>query len=254
MSLLGLPGITVPAGGLQEDGPATLRRLCGQSGEPTVFVLALPVDPEAWRPGLEAAASPGRRTAAARFRQPLDALRCLAAEALFRHGAAELWQLAPEALATAPGHWGKPFLVGHPHRHFNLSHSGPWLLCAFHDGPVGVDVEAASSKALDAAAASLSPAERSRLEGLGDEDRAAACLRLWTLKESLLKAAGTGLGHDPRSLTLDGPSLEAAGAPPPPAGRSWALRVLPMPAGAQAALCFAAAAGCGGATSSRGGP
>lgn len=254
MSLLGLPGITASAQGLQEEGPATLRRLPGRSGEPTVLVLTLPAEPEIWRPGLEAAASLDRRAAAAQFRQPLDALRCLAAEALLRHGATELWQLAAAELATARGPWGKPVFARYPQHHFNLSHSGPWILCAFHDGPVGVDVEAATAQGLDAAAACLSPAEGSRLQGLGGEARAAACLRLWTLKESLLKAAGTGLERDPRNITVDEPSLEAAGAPTPPAGRSWVLRVLTMPKGAQAALCFASATGDGGATSVRGGP
>jgi 4'-phosphopantetheinyl transferase len=169
----------------------------------------------------------------------MDSLRCLASEALLRHAAKEVLDLDPEGLATAQGAYGKPAFVDHPHLHFNLSHSGQWILCSLHDGPVGVDVEQESSRGHRAEEAFMSEEELHRHQQLPGEERLADFFRLWTLKESLLKAAGTGLSHDPRSITIGQDALPLAGAPPAPPGKSWVLEPLPMPPGAWAALCFA---------------
>lgn len=225
--------------GWPEDGqPGLYRRPCSP-GDAEVFALALPNQPEPWIDTLETWASPARRERAARFRDPMDALRCLAAEALLRHAAKALHGLAPEQLAMATGPFGKPRLVDHPGLHFNLSHAGRWVLCAWDDRPVGVDVEGGRPLRPGVAEAALSRDEWWRLQALPEASRLASFHRLWTLKESLLKAAGTGLGEDPRSLWI-GSDLQPCGeVPPAPPGRAWNLLSLPLPAGAWAALCCA---------------
>lgn len=78
---------------------------------------------------------------------------------------------------------------------FNVSHSGRHGLIALADrGRLGVDVEPRSARRnLDVLIGeALTPAEQSRLAGAGPNRRRQLFFRLWTLKEALVKALGTG--------------------------------------------------------------
>lgn len=239
-ALLSLPGLTRHFDWPRIVHQSTLRQRPILSGQPQVFALCLPESPGVWIEQLLKNCSPERGLRAGRYRHDVDALRCLAAEALLHLAAKEGLDLDDEETAVAHGPYGKPYFAAHPEAHFNLSHSGAWILCAVHDAPVGVDVEQEAPERMDTHTF-MSPQEALRHSQLKREDRPNHFFRLWTLKESLLKAAGTGLGHDPRRITL---SLEASGvtlegAPIAPLGTRWVLDSLPMPVGAAAALCFA---------------
>lgn len=131
---------------------------------------------------------------------------------------------------------GKPHVSGQRLR-CSLSHSGDWLLLAVAEGSeIGVDLEAAEG-ALDAAAlaaVSLSDDEQARLAELGAPERWRAVLRIWTRKEALLKAAGSGLACDPRRLTLP-PALPACVHH---SGRDWTLTDIPFGGTWQASLAI----------------
>jgi phosphopantetheinyl transferase len=208
------------------------------AGPVAVQVLVLPPDPEPWIALLEPAASDDRRARSARFRFRADALRCLAAEALLRHALAELHGLPAAAIALETSPEGKPRLAGRPDIHFNLSHSGPWILCAVNEGPVGIDVEEVRPRDPLPAESVMTPEELRHFQGLPPLAAREFFYRLWTLKESLLKAMGTGLGLDPRGIRLDfsGPGITAAHATRPAA--HWRLLELPLPGAAKAAICF----------------
>ena len=81
---------------------------------------------------------------------------------------------------------GKPYLENYPHIHFSLSHSGPWVVCAVGDAPLGVDVEQPRCT-MAIAKRFFCPEELPRTE---DKD---FLLRLWTAKEAFVKALGGGL-------------------------------------------------------------
>ena len=95
------------------------------------------------------------------------------------------WDRLPE---LAREERGKPYFPGAPQYHFNLSHSGPFALCALSNRPVGVDIQVVrpdwSPKLVDR---SCTPEERAWLAALGDrpEDFAA----LWACKESIGRRA-----------------------------------------------------------------
>ena len=221
--------------------PASPPRPCLRgfpAGPAAVQALVLPPDPEPWIALLAPAASDDRRARAARFRFRADALRCLAAEALLRHALAERHGLPAAAIALETSPEGKPRLAGLPGIHFNLSHSGAWVLCAVHDGPVGVDVEEVRPRDPLTAGSVMTPEELRRFRSLPAPAATAYFYRLWTLKESLLKAMGTGLGLDPRGIRLDfrGLGITAAHATVP--GARWRLLELPLPDDARAAICF----------------
>lgn len=95
-------------------------------------------------------------------------------------------------VTVATGEHGKPFLPAYPDVHFSVSHSGNWAVCALDAEAVGIDVErlrAVRYKAL--AARHFTAEENAWLAAQADERR--AFFRLWTAKESVLKAHGTGL-------------------------------------------------------------
>lgn len=239
-ALLGLPGITRSSDWPRVAKPSALHRRPMEPRRPQVFALCLPETPEPWIERLMKVCSPERGARAVRYRQKVDALRCLAAEALLHHAAMEVLSLVSEGLEIALGTHGKPYFPGHPEAHYNLSHSGEWVLCAIHDAPVGVDVEQELPERTDTNTF-MSPKEALGHNRLENKDKPTNFFRLWTLKESLLKAAGTGLSHDPRLITirLEEPLIHVEGAPFALPGTRWVLEQLPMPSGAVAAMCFA---------------
>jgi 4'-phosphopantetheinyl transferase len=93
---------------------------------------------------------------------------------------------------------GKPFLIerGMCRATFSLSHTHGMVACAVtQDADVGVDVECVERDvdAADIAARFFAPSETAQLMTLGEEARRGRFFELWTLKEALVKALGTGM-------------------------------------------------------------
>ena len=83
---------------------------------------------------------------------------------------------------------GKPYFEGNP-LYFNVSHSGEYLAIAISKYPVGIDIQ--EPKLIkDGMFRKVVQPEEDCLIG---EDRQKDFLRLWTLKESFVKAEGKGL-------------------------------------------------------------
>ncbi|MDO4750415.1 MAG: 4'-phosphopantetheinyl transferase superfamily protein, partial [Eubacteriales bacterium] len=82
---------------------------------------------------------------------------------------------------------------------FNLSHAGSLVVLGIGDAELGIDVERAGRKLSDSVLRCLTPEERSWLEKVRPEDPT-AFFRLWTAKESIMKATGLGLQLSPRSF------------------------------------------------------
>jgi 4'-phosphopantetheinyl transferase len=112
----------------------------------------------------------------------------------------------------------------------SLAHSGEVVLVAVAiGGDVGVDVEFLRPEAAGWALVeqALTKRERRQLDALIASERAESFVRQWTRKEAILKAAGTGLSIDPRTVELDGLQVRAV---PPELGRApaWALNDVPL--------------------------
>ncbi|WP_237051361.1 4'-phosphopantetheinyl transferase family protein [Magnetospirillum sp. ME-1] len=136
--------------------------------------------------------------------------------ALLGHLAAELGR--PEAdIAIERDPFGKPRLTD-PHLKywFNCSSvDGLLLIASSRTGPVGADIETVQRciPVWEDASATFAPAERARLTALPPPDRALAFARLWTAKEAVLKARGTGIVHGLAEPALA--HLDDLSAPPP---------------------------------------
>jgi len=142
---------------------------------------------------LYAQASPARRIRADRYRRREDALRCVTADALLRHA------LGTEQYTVVQEKGGKPRIPERPDFHYNLSHAGRWVVLAWGDTEVGVDVQE-QDPAVDRCALAMhffTPDERDYAgEDIG------RFYEIWTKKESYLKYTGRGLRTDLRSFSV----------------------------------------------------
>ena len=103
------------------------------------------------------------------------------------------------------GEHGKPSIVGHPEIFFNMSHCREAAICVLSDVPVGVDVESIRSYSESLARYTMSDAEMELIEKAERPD--VEFIRLWTLKEAVLKRSGEGIRNDMKHV-LDGLKVE----------------------------------------------
>lgn len=130
-------------------------------------------------------------------REKLDALRhdgarrlSLAASLLLVRALGDEGLRADEIAVTE---YGKPYLPRLPDVHFSLSHSADTALCALSAREVGCDIEAPHGYDAKIAKRFFHPAEREWLFSHPESQQPEAFLRLWTCKESFIKALGLGL-------------------------------------------------------------
>ncbi len=93
------------------------------------------------------------------------------------------------------GENGKPNLRDFPHLHFNMSHSGDWIVVAISESPIGVDVEQLRPfPDMDAVASSCFGAGELRsFHAASGVNRVRSFFRNWIHKEAYLKMRGCGL-------------------------------------------------------------
>ena len=147
--------------------------------------------------------SPERKQRADRYLRKEDSVRCVVAGALMHL----LPGFAQEDLDRTPD--GKPYLKNREKLHFNLSHSGRWVVIAWGDSPLGIDVEQIS---LDPGKEQVARRffrsdEQAYIFAAEGETRARRLFRVWTMKESYLKYLGTGINRPLNSFSALGDRL-----------------------------------------------
>ena len=88
---------------------------------------------------------------------------------------------------------GKPRFRDYPDLHFNISHAAHYVVCAMGPVELGIDIEPVMPLDYDLVRSVLSAGELSYLLSLPQEEQPEGFARIWTLKESFLKALGIGL-------------------------------------------------------------
>ena len=89
----------------------------------------------------------------------------------------------------------KPVLMNCPQNlYFNLSHSGKMAMCVISNCEVGCDIQMMSDKEnyLEIAERFFHPEEIQFLQNSKEEEKRELFYRIWTLKESFIKATGKG--------------------------------------------------------------
>lgn len=146
---------------------------------------------------LYAAALEERKRRADRCVRLQDAYRCLAAGALLS------FALGSTDYVVERASMGKPYIKNKEAFHYSISHSGTWVVIAYGDTEVGVDVEIRS---WDLAAQNVVrrwfTQEEQDYVFASDEDAQMRFLRVWTAKESYLKYLGTGLCRPLNSFNI----------------------------------------------------
>ena len=123
------------------------------------------------------------REKALRYRQKDDQLRSIGSSFLLLKAAN-----GSEILYTAEG---KPFTENN---HFNISHSGNYVVLGEADSPVGVDVERVTDIGIDDGLKNIALTERERF---WVKDSLLRFFVVWTRKESIIKCEGSGFSSEP---------------------------------------------------------
>lgn len=141
-----------------------------------------------------------RRARVQRLIPPAGKRLSLGAGLLLNRALSE-YGLDPRSLRLAKSEEGKPFLPDVPDLHFNLSHSGTRVLCALSNRPCGCDVEEIGRGSPALVRRFFSPGEQKALE-LPEEAFPREFTRIWTMKESYLKATGEGFSRPAESFSV----------------------------------------------------
>jgi len=180
-----------------------------------------PVDP-AWLQVLDEE----ERQRAMGFRTSVQRDAFTAAHALVRTALSAYGRRSPEDWRFAISPQGCPSVLDAGELSFSLTHAGLRAAVAVAAGrALGLDIEPVRSErdALPIARRFFSEAETEWLTGLPPAERSAGFAALWTVKEAVLKARGSGLTESLRSVEVElDPSGRPVGVQSP--GGPWALR------------------------------
>lgn len=142
-----------------------------------------------WEPYL----SEERKAEAARRKNTAERQLCLAAEALLNRSLELVGAPVRLPAVYRRNEHGKPYLTEDCGLYVNWSHSGGYVLCAVADREVGADLQKADREPREALLRRvLRPQERAFWEAADLERRTALFYEYWAVKESFLKALGTG--------------------------------------------------------------
>jgi 4'-phosphopantetheinyl transferase len=119
------------------------------------------------------------------------------------------YSLAQIEIRNAPE--GSPYLQlperAAPAECLTISHSGNLALCALSIGlklHIGADLEKIEARTETFILDYFTPTERQLVDRVSAETRAEVVTLIWSVKESMLKALGTGLRRDTRSVEVLG--------------------------------------------------
>jgi len=132
----------------------------------------------------------------------------ISAGLLLNYGLAKQNIVSKDLIITYNSH-GKPYFRDNP-IHFNLSHSGQYVLCAISDIEVGADIQKMTTHYnLNIAKRFFHLDEYNYLANLPHDKQHGMFFRLWALKESYVKNLGTGLANTLNSFSIktDSPSV-----------------------------------------------
>ncbi len=93
------------------------------------------------------------------------------------------------------GSYGKPSLADYPQVYYNLSHGEGITACCICKSECGIDVERVREYPVRVIRRAFSEREKALIENASEDERDLLFFRLWTLKESYVKALGIGISY-----------------------------------------------------------
>lgn len=157
---------------------------------------------------------PERKSRVLAFRRKEPAYTSIVAGLMLQTLIEQKLGIAPCALVLEKNENGKPMVQGHPEFYFNLSHAGDYVVLAYGDVPLGVDIERIRSQNLRVAKRCYTEVEYAYVTGVDSlidiDDR--FCY-LWTMKEAYLKLTGDGISVPLNSFEIDPVQKVVKGTP-----------------------------------------
>ena len=169
-----------------------------------VFVLQLEEDeysPEFQDKLLQFLPEAGKMRVRGRL-NPTSKLQTVAGELLARYSVGQYLGKPDQEINLVFGEKGKPHIGNLENTHYNISHSGHYVVCAVASNEIGIDVERVRKVNLRIAERFFSAPEILDLMSRKEENRMHYFITLWTIKESYLKAIGRGLTQHLNSFTI----------------------------------------------------
>lgn len=97
----------------------------------------------------------------------------------------------------------KPQLVKSHGIHFNISHSGKWVVCGFGYNELGIDIEKIHEVSVNLSKKCFNEEEEGYIFAKGQAEYAERFTQMWTMKESYVKYQGVGLGYGLKNFSID---------------------------------------------------
>lgn len=105
-----------------------------------------------------------------------------------------------EEYSLGKGRHGKPYLENHPDVKINLSHCKGLAVCGTGNVPLGADCEGIREVRSGVVRRVCTETEKNEIEN--SSDPALVFTRMWTLKESFVKAVGRGISYPMRNVSF----------------------------------------------------
>ena len=102
----------------------------------------------------------------------------------------------------ALGEHGKPFFTLRPNIHYNISHSGEYVMCILAEQEVGIDVQIHKEVNMERMLKRMVSPELAA-EILESENTKERFFEQWVLREAYIKSTGEGLSRDLRTIPFD---------------------------------------------------
>ena len=144
-----------------------------------------------------------RREQALRYKFELGQCTCAAAYLLLCEGLRKGYGIMEKPVFEYGEH-GKPFLVGHPEIHFNLSHCREAAICIIDSKPVGIDVESIREYRQSLVDYTMNADEVHQIQQAERPD--VEFIKLWTQKEAVMKLSGEGISNHVKQVLVDHPA------------------------------------------------
>lgn len=128
-----------------------------------------------------------------------DRLRSVAAGVLLNRGLKK-YNLSERDMNYSQNSYGKPYFTEYPKINFSISHSCDMCIVCFSDREIGCDIEKIETADMKIADRFFEKAEKDFITN--SKDINSAFYKIWTLKESYIKAVGKGLSMPLNSFSV----------------------------------------------------
>lgn len=150
---------------------------------------------------------PERKSRVLAFRRKEPAYVSVVAGLLLQELVEKQLGIRPDELVLEKNENGKPWIKDYPEFYFNISHAGDYVVLAYGDVPLGVDIEQIRGKEnLRVARRCFTEREYAYVSGQKEVEDSLSAERffyLWTMKESYLKLTGDGISVPLNSFEID---------------------------------------------------